>query len=160
MEANLRFKLMGGHEHPDDSVHWQQHVQNVLSAAGRGHGGARDRVVGLLAGERCAMSVVEIEEAFRDCGHRIGRASIYRVLDLLLEHGLVERVEVGDGQARFERTQPGGEHHHHLVCQRCGQLIAFDDPGLERAIERLSTRLGARVQSHEVLLRGECGRCV
>ena len=81
------------------------------------------------------------------------------MLDLLVEHGLVERVAVGDGQARFERAIPSGEHHHHLVCEQCGRLVAFDDPGLERAIDRLSERLGVRVESHDVLLRGACERC-
>jgi Fur family ferric uptake transcriptional regulator len=81
------------------------------------------------------------------------------VLDLLLEHWLVERLEVGDGQARFEPAHPSGVHHHHLVCDRCGQLVAFDDPGRERAIGRLSERLGVTIESHDVLLRGACRRC-
>jgi Fur family transcriptional regulator, ferric uptake regulator len=81
------------------------------------------------------------------------------VLELLIEHGLVERVAVGDGQARFERLHPSGDHHHHLVCEQCGALVAFDDPGLEHAIDRLSERLGIRVESHDVLLRGACERC-
>jgi Fur family ferric uptake transcriptional regulator len=78
---------------------------------------------------------------------------------VLVEHGLAERVEVGDGQARFERTHPGGQHHDHLVCERCGRLVAFDDPGLGRAIDRLSERLGVGIASHDVLLRGACRRC-
>jgi Fur family transcriptional regulator, ferric uptake regulator len=81
------------------------------------------------------------------------------VLERLVEHCLAERVEVGDGQARFERSHPGGEHHHHLVCDQCGRLVAFDDPGLERAIDSLSERLGVRIESHDVLLRGACRRC-
>ena len=62
------------------------------------------------------------------------------------------------GQDR-PRAAGGGEHHHHLVCEQCGQLVAFDDPGLERAIDRLSERLGVRIESHDVLLRGACRRC-
>jgi Fur family transcriptional regulator, ferric uptake regulator len=140
-------------------MQWSEHVHTVLRGAGLKHGGARDRVIELLSREPCALSAVEIEDALRVSGRPTGRATIYRVLDLLVEHGLVERVEVGDGQARFERAHPGGDHHHHLVCERCGRLMAFDDPGLERAIDRLSNRLGVRVQSHDVLLRGACGRC-
>jgi Fur family ferric uptake transcriptional regulator len=102
---------------------------------------------------------VEIEDALRAEGGRIGRASIYRVLELLVEHGLVERVTVGHGLSRFERLLPSGEHHHHLVCEHCGRLVAFDDPGLERAIDRLSERLGIRVEHHEVVLRGACEDC-
>jgi Fur family transcriptional regulator, ferric uptake regulator len=138
---------------------WREHVHAELARAGLRRGGARERVIELLASESCALSAVEIEDALRAHGRQIGRATIYRVLDLLLEHGLVERVELGDGQARFERAQPSGEHHHHLVCEQCGRLVAFDDAGLERAIDRLSERLGVRVDSHEVLLRGACSRC-
>jgi Fur family ferric uptake transcriptional regulator len=138
---------------------WSEHVHEVLSQAGLKRGGARERVIELLAAQPCALTAVEIEEALRDQGRATGRASIYRVLELLVERGLVERLEVGDGHARFERSQPGGEHHHHLVCERCGQLVAFDDPGLERAIGKLSERLGVRIESHDVLLRGACQRC-
>jgi Fur family transcriptional regulator, ferric uptake regulator len=138
---------------------WSGHVYRVLAGAGFRHGEARKRVIELLAGESCALSAVEIEEALRASGRPTGRASIYRVLELLGEHHLVERVEVGDGVSRFEPTHPGGEHHHHLVCDRCGRLVAFDDPGLERAIGRLSDRLGMRVDHHEVVLRGSCETC-
>jgi Fur family transcriptional regulator, ferric uptake regulator len=142
-----------------DSASWTEHVHAALARAGLKRGGARERVIELLADQDCALSAVEIEDALRAQGRSTGRASVYRVLELLVEHGLVERVEVGDGQARFERQQPGGEHHHHLVCEHCGRLVAFDDAGLERAIDRLSERLGVRIESHDVLLRGACGRC-
>jgi Fur family ferric uptake transcriptional regulator len=138
---------------------WSEHVHAVLLQAGLKRGGARERVIDLLASKPCALSAVEIDDELRAAGRPTGRASIYRVLELLAEHGLVERVEVGDGQARFERSHPSGEHHHHLVCDRCGTLVAFDDPGLERAIDRLSDRLGVRIVSHDVLLHGACQRC-
>jgi Fur family ferric uptake transcriptional regulator len=138
---------------------WNEHVHAVLSQAGLKRGGARERVIELLASKSCALSAVEIEDELRAGGRPTGRASIYRVLDLLVEHGLAERLDVGDGQARFERSHPGGEHHHHLVCDSCGRLVAFDDPALERAIDRLSDRLGVRIHSHDVLLHGACGRC-
>jgi Fur family ferric uptake transcriptional regulator len=138
---------------------WSEHVRAVLTRAGLKRGGARERIIALLAREPCALSAVEIEDALRAQGRATGRASIYRVLDLLIEHGLVERVAVGHGLARFERVQPGGKHHHHLVCEQCGRLVAFDDAGLERAIHRVSERLGARVERHDVLLRGACEEC-
>jgi Fur family ferric uptake transcriptional regulator len=136
---------------------WCEQVDAVFSQAGLRHGGARERVINLLAEQPCALSAVEIEDTLKARGRPTARASIYRTLELLAEHGLVERIEVGDGQARFERS--GEHHHHHLVCDRCGKLVAFDDPGLERAIDRLSDRLGVRVSGHDVLLRGACERC-
>jgi Fur family ferric uptake transcriptional regulator len=141
------------------STHWSEHVHAVLLQEGLKRGGARERVIELLSAQSCALSAVEIEDALRAKGRPTGRASIYRVLELLVARGLVERVAVGDGQARFEPIDPSGEHHHHLVCDQCGRLVAFDDPGLERAIDRLSDRLGVRIESHDVLLRGACERC-
>ena len=138
-------------------MRWSDHVHTVLRAAGLKHGEARERVIGLLETQHCALSAAEIEQRLADAGRPTGRASIYRVLELLAEHGLLERVDVGDGQARYEPARE--HHHHHLVCDDCGALVAFDDPELERTIERLSRRLGATVTGHEVLLRGACARC-
>lgn len=139
---------------------WSEQVHLTLRQAGLRQAEARERVVELLAAEPCALSAVEIESALNARGRRVGLASIYRALELLGEHGLVERVAVGPGVTRFERSHPGGEHHHHhLVCEQCGRLVAFDDPGLERAIARASKRLGVQVEHHEVLLRGACQDC-
>jgi Fur family transcriptional regulator, ferric uptake regulator len=139
---------------------WADQVHLTLRQAGLRHAEARERVIELLAEEPCALSAVEIKEALEAQRRRIGLASIYRALELLTEHGLVERVAVGPGLARFERSLPGGEHHHHhLVCDQCGRLVAFDDPTLERAISGVSRRLGVKVEHHEVLLRGACSDC-
>jgi Fur family ferric uptake transcriptional regulator len=140
-------------------VSWTEHVDEVLARAGLKHGGARQRIIDLLAYQHCALSAVEIEEMLRDQDKPTGRASIYRVLELLVDHGLVERVTVGQGLSRFERVLPDGEHHHHLVCEYCGRLVAFDDPELEHAIDSLPERLGVRVEHHDVVLRGACFDC-
>lgn len=144
---------------PSGGPTWMDWVYSELRVAGLKRGGARDRIIGVLAEQSCALTAIEIEQALQAEGTPIARASVYRVLELLVEHGLVERVVVGEGQTRFEPVQPNGRHHHHLVCDQCGRLVAFDDPGLELAIDRLSDRLGVRVESHEILLRGDCGTC-
>jgi Fur family ferric uptake transcriptional regulator len=140
-------------------LRWSEHVHTTLAVAGLKHGAARERVIALLDSQSCALTAVEIEDQLRAEGPPVGRASIYRVLELLVEHGLVERVDVGDGQSRFEPVDPGGAHHHHLICNQCGKLVAFDDPALERAIDRLSDRLGMTIEHHDVLLRGACRKC-
>ncbi len=140
------------------AVVWSDHVRESLRVAGLKHGGARERVIDVLAAQSCALSANEIEDEMRTAGQPTARATIYRTLDLLVEHGLVERVATGGGRVGFEPRHPGG-HHHHLVCDQCGRLVAFNDLGLEHAIAKLSDRLGVRVESHDVLLRGACGRC-
>jgi Fur family ferric uptake transcriptional regulator len=138
---------------------WAANARSVLREAGYHKGAARDEVIELLARQDCALSALEIEDALRSGGRGVGRASIYRVLELLQEHGLVNRLELGDGIARYELVDPAGEHHHHLVCDECGKLVPFHDRDLERSIERLSQRLGFRTDDHEVVLRGSCDRC-
>ena len=138
---------------------WAEVATEALRSEGRRTGGARRAVVELLAGQDCCLSAQEIAERIRAGGQRVGVASVYRALDLLHGQGLVQRVEVGEGGARFEAIVPGGAHHHHAVCERCGGLTPFEDVGLERAIKRLSDRLGHRVAAHDVLIRGECSRC-
>ncbi len=140
-------------------IEWIDSVHSTLAVAGLNRGAARDRIIEVLADQACALTASEIEDVLRRRGEPTARGTVYRVLDLLVELGLAERVVVDEGQARFERLEPSGQHHHHLVCDRCGELVAFADPGLERAISGLSDRLGVRVESHEVTLRGACGRC-
>lgn len=139
------------------TVTWAEHAQDVLGAAGHRRGGARDAVVGLLAQEECCLTAQEMHDRLRGKGSPVGVASIYRVLDLLVEQGLVERVDTGQGAARYEARHASGEHHHHLVCDDCGKVEAFADEGLERAIHEVQERAGAR--AHHILLHGACTEC-
>src|SRR5262245_45357074 len=119
-------------------ANWEASAQRALSEAGHRAGGARAAVVSLLAEQSCCLSAQEISDRLRGDGTEVGIASIYRALDLLGEMGLVQRVEVGDGGARFEPVVPGGEHHHHAICDTCGRVTAFEDERLEQQLERLA----------------------
>jgi Fur family ferric uptake transcriptional regulator len=138
---------------------WAEHARAVLDQAGRRRGGARNAIIDLLAGEPCALSALEIEDRLRGSERGVARASIYRILDLLRERGLVARLDLGDAVARYELVDPAGAHHHHLLCSSCGRLVPFDDGDLERSIDRLSRRLRFDTRDHEVILRGNCAAC-
>ncbi len=112
-----------------------------------------------LAELGCSVTAQEIADCLRDRGEAVGVASIYRALQLLDELRLVRRVDVGEAVARYEPVHPDGEHHHHLLCERCGKVRAFEDPELERAIEHLAGRVDYAVDAHEVTLRGRCPSC-
>lgn len=138
---------------------WREHTEDALRVAGFRAGGARAAVLDLMEGQNCCASAQEIHETLRGNGRSVGIASVYRVLDVLVELRLVQRVDVGDGIARFEPALPDGDHHHHVVCDDCGKVEPFADSSLETAIARASKRLGYSVDAHEVVLRGECGDC-
>lgn len=138
---------------------WESSARAALSGAGHRAGGAREAVVGLLGRQSCCLSAQEISDRLRSSGEDVGIASIYRALDLLHEMGLVQRVEFGEGAARYEPVVPGGEHHHHAVCDRCGRVTAFEDERLERQLERLAGRLRHSMSGHDIVIHGDCARC-
>jgi Fur family transcriptional regulator, ferric uptake regulator len=133
-------------------------LQRLREATGRS-GGARRVVVEFLGTQGCCVSAQELHDAVRARGARVGIASVYRTLDGLDELGLVQRVDLGDGLSRFERADPHGEHHHHLVCGDCGKVEPFEDPTLEAAIAGIAGGRGYDVAAHDVVLRGACGDC-
>jgi Fur family ferric uptake transcriptional regulator len=143
------------------NVDWADIASERLAGAGYRRGGARQTVIDLLARQPCALSAFEIEEATRSGTRRVGRASVYRVLEELESLRLVQRIEVGQGISRYEALHPHGDHHHHhLVCDACGEVIPFADDELERTIHRVADRVAFDVADHEIVLHGSCGDCV
>ena len=134
---------------------WTERAVRALSDAGFRSGGGRRQVVELLADEGCALTALEIDGRLPE----VGRATVYRALEQLEGLGLIQRVDVRGGAAGFERVDPSGHHHHHIVCERCGRVVAFEDEGLERAIMALTERPDFKVSGHEVTLRGQCATC-
>jgi Fur family ferric uptake transcriptional regulator len=150
---------MHAHDHPHHDAGWSVAALDSLQARGLRNGGARRAVIEHLGDQSCCRSAQEIFDAIRADGRPVGIASVYRALDQLVELELVQRVELGDGIARFEPSHVDGEHHHHLVCDACGKVEPFADPGLEQALEDAARRLDYRMQAHEVVLHGRCDGC-
>jgi len=138
---------------------WQAHAARTLREAGFRTGGARARVLGVLGAESCCLSAQEIFARLRAHGSPVGIASVYRALELLVELRLVQRVELGEGLARYEARRPDGDHHHHVVCDGCGRVDAFSDESLEAALAEVADGVGFAVDAHDVVLRGACGDC-
>ena len=138
---------------------WTQHAQRELEREGYRLSGPRSAVVETLDDLGCSVTAKEIADRLHDQGQDIGVASIYRTLELLDKLRLTRRVDAAEGIARYEPLNPSGEHHHHIVCDSCGQVTAFEDPELERAIDRLAGRVDYAIDGHDVTLRGECPAC-
>jgi len=137
---------------------WREQATARLAESGHRAGGARSAVVDLLAAEDCCLSAHEIFDALRAGGRRVGLASVYRALEVLLRLGLVARLDLGGGTARYEAAR-GAEHHHHVVCVECGGVSSFEDRDLERALEQVARRHDYAVDDHDVVLRGRCPVC-
>ena len=87
----------------------------------------------------------------------IGRATIFRALDVLLALGAVERIDLPSGEHAYVGCEPA--HHHHLVCSSCGRSAEIDDAGLRPFVDEVASRTGWAVDSHRVELFGLCPAC-
>ena len=105
------------------------------------------------------VSAQELHQMLRARGSQVGLATVYRALQTLTEFGLVHRLDLRSGGAQYEPAQPGGDHHHHVVCGDCGKVEAFSDDWLERAIHTVSEASAFRIDEHDVVLRGRCEAC-
>ena len=83
---------------------------------------------------------------------RISLATVYRTVKLFEESGLLERLEFGDGRARYEDAMR--EHHDHLIDVTTGEVIEFVDPEIEALQEKIAARLGYKLQGHRMKLFG------
>ena len=87
----------------------------------------------------------------------IGRASVFRTLDLLIKLGIIWTSGQGGSTIHY-MVMPGG-HHHHIVCKQCRKLIEFDDCRLGTLIADLEKTYGVRVEGHLLELYGLCQNC-
>jgi Fur family transcriptional regulator, ferric uptake regulator len=142
-----------------DEQNWADTTLSELSTKGLRQGAARRAIVQALGEQDCCLTAQEILDRLRAAERKVGIASVYRVLDLLVSEGYVQKIELGSGTCRYEPIQAGGDHHHHLVCDSCGKVEPFEDKSLERALGRVEEHSGYDVSLHDVVLHGACGDC-
>jgi Fur family ferric uptake transcriptional regulator len=116
---------------------------------GRGYKATPQRLAVLraLAAER-HQSLGEIRARCPE----VGLVTIYRTLDLLSEIGVVRRLDLGDGP-RYELAE---DHHHHLICESCGEVSEFEECPLD--LRRLED-IAFEVSSHSLEIYGRCAAC-
>ena len=83
---------------------------------------------------------------------RISIATVYRSVKLFEESGILEKLELGDGRARYEDAER--DHHDHLIDMNSGEVIEFIDPDIEALQEKIAERLGYRLKGHRLELYG------
>ncbi len=88
----------------------------------------------------------------------VGRATIFRALDLFTELEVLERVDLPNGDHAYVPCLPT-HHHHHVICQRCGKVTEVEDLGLGQALAAMEHSSGWRVERHRLELFGCCPRC-
>lgn len=141
---------------PKDSselkARWRSYVEskrlNVTSQ--------REAIVEFFLRTRDHISIDELLARVRKKHPKVGYATVYRTLKLLVDGGLAVERQFGDGQARFEIV---GDHHDHLICTQCGFILEFEDEEIEAQQEKIAKKLGGFVVlRHRHELYGLCPR--
>ena len=118
----------------------------------------RDLIAGTLASATGHPSAETLARALRADGARIGTATVYRTLELMVGAGLAQAHDFGEGVRRYE-TVHGEEGHGHLVCRRCGGVVEFSNERLERMLPVLADEQGFQHQEHRIEIYGICRDC-
>ena len=103
------------------------------------------------------VSLDELLERVRVSDSRIGYATVYRTIKLLTECGLAAERHFRDGEARYESAEK--KHHDHLICERCGKIVEFEEPRIESLQEETAKKLGFLFTGHKMELYGVCRDC-
>ncbi len=151
--GNPNLKSCCSHKTPDHE--WMARVRGRAGRVTQ----SRRRVLDALAKLRRPSTPREIADAVASGGCDL--ATVYRSMALFEQLGLVHRIDLGDGLARFEIADddPHGHHHHHLVCRQCHRIVELADCILAEMESRLATHYGFHAISHRLEFFGTCPDC-
>lgn len=103
-------------------------------------------------------SAQEIHEELRRSGEGIGLTTVYRTLQTLADGGEVDMLRTAGGEAVYRRCDTS-DHHHHLVCRRCGAAVEIEGPAVESWTEKVAAEYGFTEVGHTLEIFGLCRTC-
>lgn len=104
------------------------------------------------------ISLDELLSKVRRRSPKVGYATVYRTMKLLVECGLAAERHFGDGQSRYEPVSGEG-HHDHLICTECGKIIEFENQVIEDIQAEIAKENNFVVTNHKLELYGKCNGC-
>jgi len=141
-----------------EAEHQEQLLKAYLQERGLKSTRQRSLIVEAFLDHGGHASVEELWSKVRQRDPKVSVATVYRTMKLLSEAGLAHAQNFGDGQTRFEPAH-GREHHDHLICTRCGDIVEFENDRIEQLQQVVARKHGFKVQSHKMELYGLCKKC-
>ena len=112
----------------------------------------RELVISILENSDDHPDVDELFSRALEQDKSVSIATVYRTVKLLEDANFIEKLEFGDGRARYEES---GEHHEHLIDVETGEVIEFIDHELEELKEKIANRMGYKLVEHKLELFGK-----
>jgi Fur family transcriptional regulator, ferric uptake regulator len=133
-------------------------LMTALDDAGYRLTAPRRSLAALIAEQAGHFTAAELVTAAHERRLGVGRATVFRTLEVLAEIGAVERLDLPSGEHAYVGCDPA--HHHHVVCSRCGRSTEIDDAGLRSVVGDVARQTGYRVDTHRLELFGVCPACL
>jgi Fur family transcriptional regulator, ferric uptake regulator len=133
------------------------HVQRLRNA-GYKITQARLTVLGILEAEHGHITSSDILAKVEEINPSIGRASIFRTLDLFTQLGIIRPTYISTSLTPTYVMMHEG-HHHHVICTNCNRVLEFDDCGLETLTQTLQETLNVTISGHLLEFYGTCASC-
>ncbi|MCK5228489.1 MAG: transcriptional repressor, partial [Desulfobulbaceae bacterium] len=118
----------------------------------------REQIIREIFSTHDHFDVESLYLRMRQKGLTISKASIYRIIPLLVDAELISEVYYEDGHMHYEHIF-GHEHHCHMRCTGCRRIEEFTDPRLHLIEQELGERFGFQVKGHNMEVYGLCGEC-
>jgi Fur family ferric uptake transcriptional regulator len=118
----------------------------------------RRALAALIADQSGHFTAADLVAETRTRRLGVGRATVFRTLEVLEGLGAIERLDLPSGEHAYVGCDP--IHHHHIVCSRCGRTDEVDDAGLRPVVRDVARQTGFRVDEHRLELFGLCPACL
>jgi Fur family transcriptional regulator, ferric uptake regulator len=128
-----------------------------LTAAGERVTRQRLIVADVLADAGRQLTAGELYERVRRAEPSLGRATVFRTVDRLVEAGVARRLELEGHVYAYIACQP--EHHHHLSCTSCGRVEEIPESWVQPIADRASRRLDFEIDDGRLDFYGRCAAC-
>lgn len=116
----------------------------------------RVAVLHILSEENRPLDVAEIINGLEKHNIAADQATVYRILDIFAQKGLIQRFEFQEGKFRYEKS---GDDHHHLICEQCGKIEDISDCDINDLEKDIQKKKGFTVKRHSLEFFGLCQNC-
>jgi Fur family ferric uptake transcriptional regulator len=137
---------------------WSNRIAEHLTKKNQRMTPQRRLIARVLFDSNAHLNADELHQRVRVVDSTVGHATVYRTLKLFEEYHLVHSHKFGDGTVRYEVSVGGDEHHDHLVCNDCGQIIEFENEQIEQLQHQVAVSLQFRLVDHSMVLYADCLR--
>lgn len=141
---------------------WQHHFRGHVSRWTV----PRDAILDLLSRTSKHVSAKDIYNTLQKIYPGIGLTTVYRTLDLLVRTRLINKLDIGEGQSRYEfKSTATTEHHHHLICKKCGKIINYSDfvdeelELVKKTEKSIAEKYNFQILDHNIEFYGICDTC-